>query len=90
MNGRDNFSGAPDPLPGNSDTAADAGHPSRVGGPSWAQWLDGRKTYLIACVGALYVFGSTLGWWPLDERVMAILGFGGLAALRKGSAPPFP
>ena len=47
-------------------------------------WLDGRKTYLIAMVGVVYVFGSTVGWWPCDERVLGLLGFGGIAALRKG------
>jgi hypothetical protein len=52
------------------------------------EWLDGRKTYLIALIGVLYVFGSTLGWWPCDERVLGLLGFGGLAALRKGVVPP--
>lgn len=57
---------------------------------SWQQfkealgWLDGRKTYLLAAVAAAYVIGSTLGWWPCDDRVLALLGFGGMAALRQG------
>lgn len=51
-------------------------------------WLDGRKTYLIATAGAVYLFGSTVGWWPCDDRLLGLLGFGGLAALRRGLDKP--
>lgn len=46
--------------------------------------IDGHKTYLISVVAAAYLFGGTLNWWPVDERILGLLGFGGLAALRGG------
>ena len=46
--------------------------------------LEGKKTYVVAIIAAAYLFGGTLNWWPVDERIMGILGFGGLAALRSG------
>lgn len=89
--GQPNSASAPVPLPGAAATpAAAAGHPSRVGGVRFLDWLDGRKTYLLTVLGALYVFGSTLGWWPCDDRVLAVLGFGGLAALRNSVPSPKP
>lgn len=81
--GQPKSTSAPVAHPGDAPTqAAAAGHPSRGGGLRFLDWLDGRKTYLLTALGALYVFGSTLGWWPCDERVLALLGFGGMAALR--------
>lgn len=47
-------------------------------------WLDGKKTYLIAACAVLYVVGGDAGWWPVNDSVLTILGFGGLASLRKG------
>lgn len=47
-------------------------------------WLAGRKTYGIAAIGILYIVGCWAGWWEYDERVLAALGLGGLAALRAG------
>lgn len=47
-------------------------------------WLDGRKTYLIAFLGALYVIGSGMGLWPEDERILSLFGFGAAVALRAG------
>lgn len=44
--------------------------------------LEGRKTYIVAAAAVAYVFGSTVGWWPLDDRILTLLGFGGLASLR--------
>lgn len=46
--------------------------------------LAGYRTYLCAAAGAGVVFALLMGW--VDEQtanmLMAILGFGGLAALR--------
>lgn len=44
--------------------------------------LEGKKTYIVALLAAGYIFGGTLNWWPVDERILTLLGFGGLASLR--------
>lgn len=49
----------------------------------WSK-LEGKKTYLLAAAAIVYLFGGSMGWWPVDERVLGILGFGGLASLRAG------
>jgi hypothetical protein len=43
--------------------------------------LQGKKTYLVAVAGCLYIIGAWAGLWPYDSHVLEILGFGGLAAL---------
>jgi len=48
------------------------------------QLLEGRKTYIVSALAIIYLIGSDLGWWPRNNEVLAILGFGGLAALRAG------
>lgn len=54
-------------------------------------WLDGRKTYLVAVAAAIYLIGGDIGWWPQNDQVLTLLGFGGLAALRAGmSKRPTP
>lgn len=68
--------------PGAPVSLSSAGAPTAK--PGLLAWLDGRKTYLLALVGALYVFGSDLGWWPCNDLVLALLGFSGLATLRHG------
>lgn len=81
--------------PGAPVSLSSAGAPSRpqfpanrieaeASNPGLLAWVDGRKTYLLALVGALYVFGSDLGWWPCNDLVLALLGFSGLATLRHG------
>lgn len=65
----------PEPHPGTESSA-----------PGWAgvvSLFEGKKTYLVTAAAAIYVFGSSLGWWPLDDRILALLGFGGIAALRQ-------
>jgi len=49
-----------------------------------ARFLEGRKTYLIAIVAGVYLFGGDQGWWVVNESLLGILGFGGLATLRRG------
>lgn len=48
------------------------------------QLIEGRKTYIVAGLAILYLFGGDQGWWIINEHIMGILGFGGLAALRSG------
>lgn len=47
-------------------------------------FLEGKKTYVVAAIAVLYLFGGDQGWWKLNESILGILGFGGLAALRSG------
>lgn len=46
--------------------------------------LDGKKTYLLVVTGVVYIVGSDLGWWPLNEHVLALLGLGSAATIRAG------
>ncbi len=46
------------------------------------QLLAGKKTYLLALAAILYLLGAHLGWWPLDDKILDALGFGGLITLR--------
>ncbi len=46
------------------------------------QLIDGRKTYIVTGLAVAYLFGASVGWWTVDERILGILGFGGLASLR--------
>jgi hypothetical protein len=48
--------------------------------------LRGRKTYLIAALGLLYLFGGDQGWWRVSAEGLALLNLLGLAALRHGLA----
>src|SRR6266446_1183465 len=48
------------------------------------QLLAGKKTYLLALAAILYLLGAHLGWWPLDDKILDALGFGGLITLRAG------
>ena len=52
------------------------------------EWLRGKKSYIFAALGALAVFAKLVGL--IDEATMntllALLGFGGLAALKAGQA----
>jgi len=67
----------------NSDSTA---QPSRFGEflRELATFLDGRKTYIVAAGAILYLVGADAGCWEYNDQVLAICGFGGLAALRKG------
>lgn len=49
-------------------------------------FLRGKKTYLFAGLGALLTLGHLLGWVNLEvyQELMALLGFGSVAALRAG------
>ena len=46
--------------------------------------LKGKKTYLVAGVGALIVFAQAMGWITEDmaNTIYALLGAAGLATLR--------
>jgi hypothetical protein len=46
--------------------------------------LRGRKTYIAAGMGLLYIVGCAIGLWQWDEKVIAALGLSGLAFLRAG------
>lgn len=52
------------------------------------QWLSGKKTYLIAFVGAVFNLGVGMGWWPLGDQTWAainaiLVALGGMS-LRAG------
>lgn len=47
-------------------------------------WLRGKKTYLAAIIGILYLAGAWAGAWEFDQKVLGALGLGGLAFLRAG------
>lgn len=44
--------------------------------------LEGKKTYILAGLGILYVVGAWLGLWELNQQVVDGLGLGALVALR--------
>lgn len=44
--------------------------------------LQGKKTYIAAGMGVLYIAGVFLELWAWDERVLAVFGLSGLAFLR--------
>jgi hypothetical protein len=48
--------------------------------------LAGKKTYIMAVLGALVSFAHLMGWIDrgIFEALMGILGFGAAAALRAG------
>lgn len=46
--------------------------------------LRGKRTYFVAIIGLLYVSGYLLGFWELNDGVLAAFGLGGLAFLRAG------
>jgi hypothetical protein len=48
--------------------------------------LRGKKTYLAAAMGAVYVLGALAGLWEWDEKIVALFFAGGLASLRAGVA----
>ena len=51
---------------------------------SISEFLKGKKTYLSALVGGLYLVGCLLKYWEFDEKILAAIGFSGLAFLRAG------
>lgn len=46
------------------------------------EFLKGKKTYFTVAIAALYLTGVYLGFWPWDERVIAVLGLSSVAFLR--------
>lgn len=44
--------------------------------------IEGRKTYIVVTLAVIYLFGGDQGWWKINESILGILGFGGLASLR--------
>lgn len=44
--------------------------------------LEGKKTYILAGLGLLYVVGAWLGLWEMNQQVVDGLGLGALVALR--------
>lgn len=49
---------------------------------NFINYLKGKRTYYCALVGILYAGGALLGFYELDEKILAVLGCGGLAFLR--------
>lgn len=49
-------------------------------------WLEGKKTYIIAAIAVLLNFCVYMNWLTVDQlaQINAILGFLGLAAFRAG------
>ena len=46
--------------------------------------LKGARTYIVAVIAIAYFIGADLGWYPLNEAVIGILGSLGVAFLRAG------
>ena len=53
-------------------------------------FLSGKKTYLSALIGLLYLAGVWAGLYEFDETVLGALGLAGLAFLRSGVAKTEP
>jgi len=47
-------------------------------------WLKGKKTYIIAGIAAILLFGQAVGGGHVPEEVWGMLGIGGAAAFRAG------
>ena len=51
-------------------------------------WLDGKKTYIVAILAAVYNIGLAFQWWTADNQyvtlVNTVLATFGLAFLRAG------
>jgi len=47
-------------------------------------FLQGKKTYFTVALAILYVGGAYLGFWDMQDKVLADLGLGALAFLRAG------
>ena len=50
-------------------------------------WLQGKKTYIIALLFGVFNFGASIGWWTLDSAIwtainsiLAGLGWGFMRA----------
>jgi hypothetical protein len=54
------------------------------------EFLKGKKTYGVALVGALYLLGCWVGWFEMDEKVLAGLGLGFMATFRSALKGIFP
>lgn len=67
------------PEPTGSSPAPPAGT-SRV--RDFLSLVDGWKTYIVVAAAVVYLVGADIGWWPYNEQVLALFGFGGVAALR--------
>ena len=46
--------------------------------------LQGKKTYFTVAIAILYVGGAYLGFWELNDEVLAVFGLSALAFLRAG------
>lgn len=55
---------------------------------NWLDWLQGKKTYIIVILAAVFNIGVVFGFWTVDSGVWtfinSILGFLGLGTLRAG------
>jgi len=55
---------------------------------SWVVWLQGKKTYIIVVLAAVFNIGVVFGFWTVDSQIWAfinsILAFLGIGTLRAG------
>jgi uncharacterized membrane protein len=60
----------------------------------WLNWLQGKKTYIIVILAAVFNIGVVFGFWTVDSTVWSfinsILGFLGLGTLRAGVTKSAP
>lgn len=47
-------------------------------------FLQGKKTYFTVAIAVLYIGGAYLGFWDLQDEILAVFGLGALAFLRAG------
>lgn len=52
------------------------------------EWLEGKKTYIVIVITALFNLGVAFGWWVEDNNIVVfintILGAFGFGFLRAG------
>lgn len=53
-------------------------------------WLSGKKTYILAAIGAVALAGQMLGWWTVPDAVWEFLGIGGAITIRAAIAKSGP
>lgn len=46
------------------------------------KFLEGKKTYILAGLGVLYILGGLMGLWVIEREVVDGLGLGAILALR--------
>jgi hypothetical protein len=52
--------------------------------------LSGKKTYIVAALAVIYLFGGDQAWWTVNTEIMGIFAAAGLATLRAGMTKSAP